>query len=107
MSFYYKIHISLSLSFFLSFFLINSIFDDKKFVEVYTKDSAEKLGLGYNEKVALAMLLGGDYTEGVRGVGIVSMKQNIIVHILISYLRFSPAQLSFFPSSILVFVLII
>jgi DNA excision repair protein ERCC-5 len=28
--------------------------------------------LGINEKIALAMLLGGDYTEGVKGVGIVN-----------------------------------
>ena len=49
-----------------------SIFDDKKYVEVYLSTDAEKLGLGTNEKIALAMLLGGDYTEGVRGVGIVN-----------------------------------
>jgi len=30
------------------------------------------LGLGINEKIALAMLLGADYTEGVKGVGIVN-----------------------------------
>lgn len=46
-----------------------SIFDDKKFVEVYLSKDAEKLGIGLKEKIALAMLLGGDYTEGVRGVG--------------------------------------
>ena len=49
--------------------LKRSIFDDKKFVEVYLSKDAEKLGIGLNEKIALAMLLGGDYTEGVRGVG--------------------------------------
>ena len=49
-----------------------NIFDDKKYVEVYRSKDAEKLGLGYNEKIALAMLLGGDYTDGVRGVGIVN-----------------------------------
>lgn len=52
--------------------LFISIFDDKKYVEVYQSKDAEKLGLGCNEKIALAMLLGGDYTEGVRGVGIVN-----------------------------------
>lgn len=30
------------------------------------------MGLGRNQMVALAMLLGGDYTEGVKGVGIVN-----------------------------------
>ena len=49
--------------------MAHSIFDDKKFVEVYLAKDAEKLGIGFNEKIALAMLLGGDYTEGVRGVG--------------------------------------
>ena len=49
-----------------------SIFDDKKFVEVYQASDAEKLGIGSNEKIALAMLLGGDYTEGIKGVGIVN-----------------------------------
>ena len=44
--------------------LFISIFDDKKYVEVYQSKDAEKLGLGCNEKIALAMLLGGDYTEG-------------------------------------------
>ena len=56
----------------LIFLIFLSIFDDKKFVEVYLSKDAEKLGLGLNEKIALAMLLGGDYTEGVRGVGIVN-----------------------------------
>ena len=49
-----------------------SIFDDKKYVEAYLSTDAEKLGLGINEKIALAMLLGSDYTEGVKGVGIVN-----------------------------------
>jgi len=49
-----------------------NIFDDKKYVEVYLAKDAEKLGIGFNEKIALAMLLGGDYTVGVNGVGIVN-----------------------------------
>jgi 5'-3' exonuclease len=49
------------------------IFEDKKYAEAYlAKDAAKELGLGRNELVALAMLLGGDYTEGVKGVGIVN-----------------------------------
>jgi len=50
-----------------------NIFDDKKYVEVYhTKDASEEMNLTQDSLVALAMLLGGDYTEGVKGVGIVN-----------------------------------
>lgn len=50
-----------------------NIFDDQKYAEVYKADDAEReMGLGQNSMVALAMLLGGDYTEGVKGVGIVN-----------------------------------
>jgi len=49
-----------------------NIFSDKKYVEVYSSSDSESIGLRHNEKVALAMLLGGDYTEGVKGVGIVN-----------------------------------
>ena len=49
-----------------------NIFEDKKYVEVYMSSDSESIGLGLNEKIALAMLLGGDYTEGVKGVGIVN-----------------------------------
>ena len=52
--------------------MYKNIFEDKKYVEVYNASEAEKLGIGRNEKVALAMLLGGDYTDGVKGVGIVN-----------------------------------
>lgn len=50
-----------------------NMFDDQKFVEVYkAEDAAKEMALDRNEMVALAMLLGGDYTSGVRGVGIVN-----------------------------------
>ena len=49
-----------------------NIFDDKKYVEVYLSSDSKAIGLGLNEKIALAMLLGGDYTSGVKGVGIVN-----------------------------------
>ena len=52
--------------------LYKNIFDDKKYVEAYLSPDAEKIGIGFNEKIALAMLLGGDYTQGVTGVGIVN-----------------------------------
>ncbi len=50
-----------------------NIFDDQKYVEVYhSKDAAEEMNLNRDALVALAMLLGGDYTDGVKGVGIVN-----------------------------------
>lgn len=50
-----------------------NIFDDKKYVEVYhAKDASEEMNLTHDSLIALAMLLGGDYTEGVKGVGIVN-----------------------------------
>ncbi|GAX25697.1 DNA excision repair protein ERCC-5 [Fistulifera solaris] len=53
--------------------IYKNMFDEMKYVEVYRASDAEKeMSLGRNEMVALAMLLGGDYTEGVRGVGIVN-----------------------------------
>jgi 5'-3' exonuclease len=53
--------------------IYKNIFDDKKYVEVYhAKDASEEMNLTQDSLVALAMLLGGDYTEGVRGVGIVN-----------------------------------
>jgi DNA excision repair protein ERCC-5 len=53
--------------------IYRNIFDDQKYVEVYlAKDAERELALGRNEMVALAMLLGCDYSEGVKGVGIVN-----------------------------------
>jgi DNA excision repair protein ERCC-5 len=53
--------------------IYKNIFEEQKYVEVYKADDAARdMRLGQNEMVALAMLLGGDYTEGVRGVGIVN-----------------------------------
>jgi len=53
--------------------IYKNIFDEMKYTEAYISDDAEReMSLGHNEMVALAMLLGGDYTEGVKGVGIVN-----------------------------------
>ena len=53
--------------------IYKNIFEDKKYVEVYhAKDAGEEMNLTQDSLVALAMLLGGDYTEGVKGVGIVN-----------------------------------
>ena len=50
-----------------------NIFDDKKFVEAYfAEDCRRELKLGRCEFVSLALLLGGDYAHGVKGVGIVN-----------------------------------
>ena len=50
-----------------------NIFEEQKYAEVYNSSDAEReMKLGHNSMVALAMLLGGDYTEGVKGVGIVN-----------------------------------
>jgi DNA excision repair protein ERCC-5 len=56
-----------------------NIFEDQKFVEAYDAGDAEReMNLTRDGLVALAMLLGGDYTEGVKGVGIVNGME--IVH---------------------------
>ncbi|CAM9977363.1 unnamed protein product, partial [Choristocarpus tenellus] len=50
-----------------------NIFNERKFVEAYLLADAERdLGVGTDEIIALALLLGSDYTEGVKGVGIVN-----------------------------------
>jgi 5'-3' exonuclease len=50
-----------------------NIFDDKKYVQAYLlADITKELGLGTDEMQALAILLGSDYTEGVKGIGIVN-----------------------------------
>ncbi len=53
--------------------IYKNIFDDQRYVEVYdARDAEEEMNLTRDGIVALAMLLGGDYTEGVKGVGIVN-----------------------------------
>ena len=50
-----------------------NIFDDRKYVEAYyASDCARDLRLGRDEFCALALLLGGDYDNGVAGVGVVN-----------------------------------
>ena len=61
-----------------------NIFDDQKYAEVYKANDAEReMGLSQNAMVALAMLLGGDYTEGVKGVGIVNGME-VVTHFNVS-----------------------
>lgn len=46
------------------------IFDDRHFVEVYTAADIEReIGLSRDDLVRAALLLGSDYTDGVKGVG--------------------------------------
>jgi hypothetical protein len=50
-----------------------NMFDEKKYVEVYlAEDAKRELGVSRSEFVCLSYLLGSDYAEGVRGVGIVN-----------------------------------
>eukprot|EP00986_Skeletonema_menzelii_P014847 scaffold10411_cov135-Skeletonema_menzelii.AAC.1 len=50
-----------------------NFFNEQKYVEAYyAKDIQKDLALGRSQLVALAMLLGGDYSDGVKGVGIVN-----------------------------------
>lgn len=54
-------------------FILQNFFNEQKYVEAYfAKDIQKDLALGRSQLVALAMLLGGDYTDGVKGVGIVN-----------------------------------
>ena len=53
--------------------IYKNIFEEQKYTEVYnTADAEREMRLDQNSMVALAMLLGSDYTGGVKGVGIVN-----------------------------------
>jgi hypothetical protein len=50
-----------------------NIFDRNKYAEAYSmKDVEKNLGLSREKLVRMALLLGSDYTDGVKGVGIVN-----------------------------------
>jgi DNA excision repair protein ERCC-5 len=50
-----------------------NLFDQKKYVERYrAEDIQQQLGLDKHKLQHLAMLLGSDYTDGVKGIGIVN-----------------------------------
>jgi DNA excision repair protein ERCC-5 len=50
-----------------------NIFDDQKYIIVYqAEDAVAEMNLTRDSMVTLAMLLGGDCTEGIKGVGIVN-----------------------------------
>ena len=50
--------------------IYKNLFHMNKYVEKYTNTLIEsKLGLTQNKLISLAMLLGSDYTDGVKGIG--------------------------------------
>ncbi|OWZ11968.1 DNA repair protein [Phytophthora megakarya] len=50
-----------------------NIFHHQKFVEAFSaRDIKQELGFSREQIIALALLLGSDYTDGVRGIGIVN-----------------------------------
>ncbi|EGZ21325.1 hypothetical protein PHYSODRAFT_455731, partial [Phytophthora sojae] len=50
-----------------------NIFHHQKFVEAFSaRDIERELGFSREQIIALALLLGSDYTDGVRGIGIVN-----------------------------------
>ncbi|KAF0699792.1 Aste57867_9673 [Aphanomyces stellatus] len=56
-----------------------NMFKESKFVEAFFAEDIEReLGLNQDSMIALALLLGSDYTDGIRGVGIVNATE--IVH---------------------------
>lgn len=59
--------------------VFRNIFDSKKYVEHYrASDMEAELGLTQDRLVALALLLGSDYTEGVSGIGIVNATEVVM-----------------------------
>ncbi|EGW35489.1 uncharacterized protein SPAPADRAFT_69718 [Spathaspora passalidarum NRRL Y-27907] len=47
-----------------------NMFNQKQYVECYIKDDIEaKVGLSRDKLIELALLLGSDYTEGIKGIG--------------------------------------
>ena len=55
-----------------------NIFSDNKYVEAYkSKDISSQLGIEKKDMIALALLLGSDYTTGIKGIGIVNATEVI------------------------------
>ncbi|EMG45815.1 RAD2 DNA repair protein RAD2 [Candida maltosa Xu316] len=50
--------------------IYKNMFEQKKYVECYMQDDlSSKMGLTQHKLIELALLLGSDYTEGIKGVG--------------------------------------
>lgn len=65
-----------------------NIFHNQKFVEAFfAQDIKKELGFSRDDMIALAMLLGSDYTDGVRGIGIVNATEVVNAYPGVSGLR--------------------
>ncbi|GMF88658.1 unnamed protein product [[Candida] boidinii] len=50
-----------------------NMFNEKNYVECYTYEDIERdLGLSREKMIELALLLGSDYTDGIKGIGVVN-----------------------------------
>ncbi|GLD96477.1 hypothetical protein PINS_up021138 [Pythium insidiosum] len=58
-----------------------NIFHNQKFVEAFFANDIEKeLGFTQDEMISLALLLGSDYTDGIRGIGIVNATEVVAAY---------------------------
>lgn len=58
-----------------------NIFHNQKFVEAFfAKDIETELGFTQDEMISLALLLGSDYTDGIRGIGIVNATEVVTAY---------------------------
>ncbi len=65
-------------------FVYRFIFEDKKYAELYSSsDIQNELGLNRYDLISLAFFLGSDYTEGIKGIGIVNAME--IISTFINY----------------------
>ncbi|KAG1708874.1 hypothetical protein DVH05_022506 [Phytophthora capsici] len=65
-----------------------NIFHHQKFVEAFSaRDIEQELGFSREQIIALALLLGSDYTDGVRGIGIVNATEIAVAYPGIEGLR--------------------
>ncbi|KAL3663475.1 hypothetical protein V7S43_011363 [Phytophthora oleae] len=65
-----------------------NIFHHQKFVEAFSaRDIEQELGFSREQIIALALLLGSDYTDGVRGIGIVNASEIAVAYPGIEGLR--------------------
>lgn len=61
--------------------IYKNIFHNQKFVEAFSaEDVKNELGFTQDEMITLALLLGSDYTDGVRGIGIVNASEVVAAY---------------------------
>eukprot|EP00166_Cyanidium_caldarium_P003065 ctg_2985.g531 len=74
------------------------IFEESKYVEEYDMAVVERdMGMDRDRLICMALLLGGDYTDGIYGVGIVNAAE--IVDAFCDAASASPAERDAFPAS--------